>query len=198
MRLFGALYDRVLSWSAHRHAPWALGGLSFSEASFFPIPPDVMLIPMTLAHPKAWWKLALLTTLASAIGGMFGYLIGWLAIDALTPHLVAWGYGHALDVARNAFARWGFWAVLVAGFSPIPYKVFTITAGALTMNPFLVFVASMMGRGGRFFLVAGLIAWAGPRVAPKLRQYIEWLGWSTVALLVLAIGIWQASKAQWL
>lgn len=198
MRLFGALYDRVLSWSAHRHAPWALGGLSFAEASFFPIPPDVMLMPMTLANPKAWWKLALLTTLASAIGGMFGYLIGWLAIDALTPHLVAWGYGHALEAARNAFDRWGFWAVLVAGFSPIPYKVFTITAGALTMNPFLVFAASMMGRGGRFFLVAGLIAWAGPRVAPKLRQYIEWLGWSTVALLVLAIGIWQASKAQWL
>lgn len=197
MRLFGSLYDRVLIWSAHRRAPWALGGLSFAEASFFPIPPDVMLIPMTMAKPKAWWKLALLATMASAIGGMFGYLIGWLAIDALTPYLLKWGYGHALEVARHAFDRWGFWAVLVAGFSPIPYKVFTITAGALTMNPALVFAASVLGRGGRFFLVAGLIAWAGPKIEPKLRKYIEWLGWITVAVLVGAIVVWQVSKASW-
>ncbi|ANJ67856.1 hypothetical protein A9404_11115 [Halothiobacillus diazotrophicus] len=195
MKLFGALYDRVLAWSAHRRAPWALAGLSFSEASFFPIPPDVMLIPMSLAQPRAWWKLALLTTLASAIGGMFGYLIGWLAIDALTPYLVKWGYGPALQAAHNAFDQWGFWAVLVAGFSPIPYKVFTITAGALTMNPALVFAASLLGRGGRFFLVAGLIAWAGPKIAPRIRQYIEWLGWLTVALLVGAIVVWQMFKA---
>lgn len=191
MRLFGPLYDRVLAWSAHRRAPWVLAGLSFSEASFFPIPPDVMLIPMSLAAPQRWWRFALLATLASAIGGVLGYLIGWLAIDLITPYLDRWGYAHALEVARHWFQQWGFWAVLVAGFSPIPYKAFTITAGAMLMNPLGFFVASVLGRGGRFFLVAALIALFGPKIAPRLRQYIEWLGWLTVSLLLLAILIWR-------
>lgn len=191
MKLFGPLYDRVLAWSAHRRAPWALTGLSFAEASFFPIPPDVMLMPMALARPGFWWRFALLATLGSAIGGVLGYLIGWLAMDLIKPYLIEWGYAHALEAARQWFDRWGFWAVLVAGFSPIPYKAFTITAGAMVMNPIGFFIASVLGRGGRFFLVAGLIAWFGPRIAPRLRQYIEWLGWGTVLLLVLVIVIWR-------
>jgi len=191
LRVFGPLYDRVLTWSKHRRATWGLAGLSFSEASFFPIPPDVMLIPMSLARPQCWWRFALLATLASAVGGVLGYLIGWLAIDLITPYLDSWGYAHALETAREWFQKWGFWAVLVAGFSPIPYKAFTITAGAMLMNPFGFFIASVLGRGGRFFLVAGLIALFGPRIAPRLRQYIEWLGWITVVLLLLAILIWR-------
>ncbi|MHB8920766.1 MAG: YqaA family protein [Halothiobacillus sp.] len=194
MRLFGSLYDRVLTWSAHRRAPAALAGLSFAESSFFPIPPDVMLMPMALARPRCWWKFATIATLFSAMGGLFGYLIGWLAIDLMMPYLLKWGYGPTIETAKIWFTQWGFWAIIVAGFSPIPYKVFTITAGALTMNPFLFFLASVVGRGGRFYLVAGLIAWAGPKIAPKLRQYIEWMGWLTVALLIGAIVTWQLLK----
>ena len=191
MKLFGALYDRVLGWSAHRHAPAYLSGLSFAEASFFPIPPDVMLMPMALGRPKCWWWFATLATFFSAVGGLFGYLIGWLLIDAVMPHLLAAGFGPAIEHAKTWFAEWGVWAIIVAGFSPIPYKVFTILAGALTMTPFWFFLASLIGRGGRLYLVAGLIAWAGPKIAPHLRQYIEWLGWGTVALLALAILVWR-------
>jgi len=187
MKLFGPLYDRVLGWSAHPRASWYLGGLSFAESSFFPIPPDVMLAPMTLAKPKRWWRLALLTTIMSVAGGMLGYLIGWLAIDWIEPHIRQWGYGEGFDTAQNWFAVWGFAAVLVAGFSPIPYKVFTIAAGALSMNPLLFILASLFGRGGRFFLVAGLVGLAGPRLEPMLRRYMEWLGWLTVLGLVILI-----------
>jgi membrane protein YqaA with SNARE-associated domain len=195
LKLFGSLYDRVLAWSAHPRAPVALAGLSFAESSFFPIPPDVMLMPMAMARPRCWWQFATLATLFSALGGLFGYAIGWIAIDWLMPYLTRWGYGSTFAHARIWFNEWGFWAIIVAGFSPIPYKAFTITAGALSMNPFLFFVASLAGRGGRFYLVAGLIAWAGSKIAPKLRQYIEWLGWLTVLLLVLAIVIWQVLKS---
>ncbi|MFP4639939.1 MAG: YqaA family protein [Guyparkeria sp.] len=191
MRLFGPLYDRVLAWSAHRRGPALLGWLSFAESSFFPIPPDVMLMPMALARPRCWWWFALIATVGSVLGGMLGYLIGVWAIEAIMPWLASSKYAGAFEQARDWFERWGFWAVLVAGFSPIPYKVFTIAAGALTMNPLGFFLASFVGRGARFFLVSGLVAWAGPRIAPQLRQYIEWLGWLFVVLLVAAILVWQ-------
>ncbi|QGT79100.1 DedA family protein [Guyparkeria halophila] len=191
MRLFGPLYDRVLAWSAHRRGPALLGALSFAESSFFPIPPDVMLMPMALARPRCWWGFALIATLGSVLGGVLGYLIGFWAIEAIEPWLADSHYAEGFDRARDWFAEWGFWAVLVAGFSPIPYKVFTIAAGALTMNPLGFVVASFVGRGSRFFLVSGLVAWAGPRIAPTLRRYIEWLGWLFVAVLLVAIGIWQ-------
>jgi membrane protein YqaA with SNARE-associated domain len=122
-----------MTWAAHRHAPWYLGGLSFAESSFFPIPPDVMLAPMSLARTdRAWWY-ATLTTVASVVGGLFGYLIGMLAIDAVLPLLVDAGYGSRYDQAIAWFAEWGVWVVFIAGFSPIPYKLFTISAGASAM-----------------------------------------------------------------
>ncbi len=186
MRLFAALYDRVIGWSAHPHAPWYLGGLSFAESSFFPIPPDVLLAPMCLARPPAWWRLALLTTLASVLGGLFGYLLGALFLDLLTPWIERMGYAPAMQQARAWFAEWGFWAVFLAGFSPIPYKAFTLSAGALGM-PFLPFVlASLCGRGGRFFLVAWLMARFGAAFEARLRPFMEWLGWGLVAVVGLA------------
>ena len=133
MRLFSRLYERVLDWSRHRHATRYLCALSFAESSFFPIPPDVMLAPMTLARPERGWRLAMLTTVASVAGGLLGYLIGWLAIDAVTPWLVSLGYLDVYERARSWFDEWGVWAIFVAGFTPIPYKIFTIAAGALTM-----------------------------------------------------------------
>jgi len=186
MKLFGPLYDRVLTWSRHPKAPWYLGGLSFAESSFFPIPPDVMLAPMALAQPKSWLRLALLTTLASVLGGLLGYLIGWTALDLFMPWIERMEYTPKLVQAQQWFEQWGFWAVLLAGFSPIPYKAFTITAGGLGMALLPFMLASFIGRGGRFFLVAFLMARFGPAAEARLKPAIEWLGWGTVALAVLA------------
>jgi membrane protein YqaA with SNARE-associated domain len=183
MRLFTRLYDMALRWSRHRHAPRYLGALSFAESSFFPVPPDIMLMPMSLAKPDRAMHFAALTTLASVVGGMVGYAIGYFALEWVAP-LIGEGGRWASAYARASawFAQWGFWAVLIAGFSPIPYKVFTISAGALAMA-FLPFVAaSAIGRGARFFLVAGLLSWGGPAMEARIRLYVEWIGWALVAL----------------
>ena len=192
MRLFGPLYDLALRWAAHPKAPWYLGGLSFAESSFFPIPPDVMLAPMTLARPDQAWRLALITTLTSVAGGVFGYFIGLYALALVEPWIVSAGYWEGYLQARGWFETWGFWAVLAAGFSPIPYKVFTVAAGALAMFLPAFVLASIVGRGGRFFLVAGLIRWGGAAMEQKLRHNVELLGWLLVGLLLLAWFLVQA------
>lgn len=192
MRLFGPLYDRVISWSKRPEARWYLGALSFAESSFFPVPPDVMLAPMTLARPEAAMRLALLTTLASVAGGLAGYAIGYFALDLVEPLLRSAGYWEGYEQVRVWFGEWGFWAVLAAGFSPIPYKVFTIAAGALAMPVPLFALASLFGRGGRFFLVAGLIRWGGAPMEERLRRNVELLGWLLVGLLVFA---WLLARA---
>jgi len=186
MRLFGPLYDRVLSWAGHPHAPRYLGALSFAESSFFPVPPDVMLAPMTLARPEAASRYALLTTVASVLGGLAGYAIGYFALDLAEPWLRGAGYWEGYLEVRVWFERWGFWAVLAAGFSPIPYKLFTIAAGTLAMFLPAFAVASVVGRGARFFLVAYLVRWGGPAVERRLKTHIEILGWAFVGLLVIA------------
>jgi membrane protein YqaA with SNARE-associated domain len=185
MNLFTGLYDKCMQWARHRHATWYLSGLSFAESSFFPIPPDVMLAPMSMAKPGSAMRYALITTLASVVGGLFGYLIGAFFFEWIEPWLQQSHYWDKYQHGREWFARWGFWAILVAGFSPIPYKVFTIAAGTLGMNLPLFVVGSALGRGGRFFLVAGLMAWGGERMESTLRVWVEWLGW-LVVLLVLA------------
>nr|WP_211170888.1 YqaA family protein [Parazoarcus communis] len=179
-------------WARHRHAPWYLGGLSFAESSFFPIPPDVMLAPMSLANPRRAMWFALLTTLTSVAGGLFGYLIGAYAFDAIEPWLRESRYWGAYEQAVAWFGEWGFWAVFVAGFSPIPYKVFTIAAGALSMALLPFTLASLVGRGARFFLVAGLMAWGGARMEAVLHRYIDRLGWATVAAVVLGVLVYRA------
>jgi len=187
LKLFSALYRRAMAWSRHPRAPWYLGALSFAESSFFPVPPDVMLAPMSMAQPKKAWRFALLTTLASVAGGVLGYLIGSLAFDLVAGWLQQAGYYEKYLLAREWFDRWGFWAVFVAGFSPIPYKVFTITAGVISMS-FLPFVlASVIGRGARFFLVAGLMAWGGPAMEERLHRYMDWIGWGLVVLVAVAV-----------
>ncbi len=177
----------ALSWSRHRRAPQYLGALSFAESSFFPIPPDVMLMPMILAKPRRAMYYATLTTVMSVVGGTAGYAIGHFAIEWVQPLIGEGGrWEYAYTTATGWFRDWGFWAVLIAGFSPVPYKVFTISAGALSMS-FIPFVlASAIGRGGRFFLVASLLAWGGEAMAQHIRRYVEWIGWSLVALGVLA------------
>jgi len=184
--LFGPLYDWTLRCAAHRHAPWFLGGLSFAESSFFPIPPDVMLAPMVLARPERAWRLAAITTVASVLGGVAGYFIGVFALEAVAPLLADAGYADAYETARSWFAAWGFWVMVLAGFSPIPYKVFTIAAGAMVVPLMPFVIASALGRGVRFLLVALLVAWGGPRVEPWVRRYIDRIGWSVVILCALA------------
>lgn len=189
MKLFEPLYDRVMQWSRHRHAPRYLATLSFAESSFFPVPPDVMLAPMAAARPRAAWRLAALTTIFSVLGGLLGYVIGWAAFEWIGPWLERWGYGAELAQAEAWFGVWGVWVVLIAGFSPIPYKLFTVTAGALSMALLPFVVASLIGRGLRFFLVALVMAWAGPRAEQHLRPYMERIGWAGVVVLLGAMVI---------
>ena len=188
MRLFGPLYDRVLSWSAHPHAERYLGVLSFAESSFFPIPPDVMLAPMCLADRMRAWRFATLTTIMSLLGGIAGYALGYFSLEAIEPWLHDMGYWSAYLSGRQWFDEWGVWAVFVAGFSPIPYKIFTISAGAAALNLPGFVIASLIGRGTRFFLVAGLIVAGGERLASALPKYVERIGWAVV-LLTVAIGV---------
>jgi membrane protein YqaA with SNARE-associated domain len=182
LKIFSNLYDRVLKWAAHPYAERYLAGLSFAESSFFPIPPDVMLAPMTLARPKRGWRFAAVTTIASVAGGLAGYAIGWLALDAFKPLLMSLGYWDAYILSTEWFVKWGFLAVLAAGFSPIPYKVFTIAAGALHMLLPAFVLASIIGRGGRFFLVAGLIMWGGESMERRLRMHVDTIGWIVVVV----------------
>jgi len=191
MRLFSSLYKRVMVWSRHRHAPRYLAGLSFAESSFFPIPPDVMLAPMALAAPSRAWRFAVLTTIASVVGGLFGYLIGVFAFELVEPVLHNAGYYAKYMQARDWFSEWGFWAIFMAGFSPIPYKVFTITAGAISMALIPFILASLIGRGARFFLVAALMVWGGERMEDTIKQYIDRIGW---IMLLLLIGVILVAK----
>jgi membrane protein YqaA with SNARE-associated domain len=185
VRLFSALYDRVIGWSRHPRAQYVLARLSFSESSFFPIPPDVMLAPMVIARPEKGWWFALLTTIASVLGGLFGYLIGYFAIEVIAPWITQFGYDHHYDRAVDWFGEWGIWVVLLAGFSPIPYKVFTIAAGAVGMAVLPFLLASTVGRGARFFLVAALMRWGGPRYEHLLKRYIDYIGWLMVVAVIV-------------
>ncbi len=187
MRIFSWLYDKVIGWSKHPHASYYLGALSFAESSFFPIPPDVMLAPMSLARPnKAWW-FAFLTTVTSVLGGILGYFIGAFAFEFIEPWILSSSYSSKFETAKVWFDEWGIWVVFVAGFSPIPYKLFTVTAGLLSLAIIPFIIASFIGRGSRFFLVAGLLKYVGPKLEPLVLKYVEWIGWITVLLLIVAI-----------
>ena len=187
MRLFGPLYDRVLAWSRHPHAERYLGAMSFAESSFFPIPVDVMLAPMTLADRSKWIRFATIATVFSVLGGLGGYAIGWGMFEAIEPWLRESHYWDAYLTARSWFDDYGVWVVFVAGFSPIPYKVFTIAAGVAALNLPAFFIGSLIGRAARFFLVAGLVRAGGQRFEDTLSKHVERLGWATVFVTVLVI-----------
>ena len=188
--IFQRLYDLVLAWSGHPRAPAILCGLSFAESSFFPIPPDVMLAPMCLARLKKAWWFATLCTVSSVAGGILGYLIGRLAFAWIEPWLMASDYADVFQVAVESFERHGAIYILLAGFTPIPYKIFTISAGVVGM-PVLPFIAgSTAGRGGRFFLVAGLIRLMGEKAADRLRHWVDIIGWIVLAVAGIVFLIW--------
>ena len=187
---FQRLYDLVLGWSAHPRAPAILCILSFAESSFFPIPPDVMLAPMCLARrAKAWW-FAFLCTVSSVAGGLLGYLIGRLAFDAIEPWLMSSSYAGTFQAAVESFNQWGAIYILLAGFTPIPYKVFTISAGVVGMPVLPFILGSTAGRGARFFLVAGLVRLLGDKASERLRVWVDLIGWTVLALAVAAFLAW--------
>jgi len=189
--MFRYLYKKVLNWSHHRHAPYYLAGVSFAESSFFPIPPDIMLIPMVMSKPDKAWNFAMITTISSILGGILGYLIGYYAFEWLgEPIIQAFGYEEDYHTLVNWFSKYGFIAVVLAGFTPIPYKLFTLAAGAtqMALGPFIV--GSIVGRGLRFFLVAALIRYLGKRLEPVIVRYMDAIGWGTVLLTAVAAGIY--------
>jgi membrane protein YqaA with SNARE-associated domain len=194
MKIFSRMFDRALHWSRHPHAERYLAVVSFTESSFFPVPPDVLLAPMTLAHPQRWWRLAALTTVTSVLGGLLGYLIGYIALETVTPLLHRVGYWGHFETAHDWFERYGFWAIFAAGFTPIPYKVFTIAAGAAHMALLPFVVGSLVGRGARFLLVAGLVRWGGAPIEHHIRRYVDGLGWATLGVLIVGYLAWSALR----
>ena len=190
--MFEQLYRKTIQFSRKNNAPWYLLILSFFESFILPFPPpDILLAPMSLASPNKALYFATLTLSASVAGGIIGYLLGAFLFDYIQPFLIDWGYQSAYETVTLWFDRWGFWAVLIAGFSPVPYKIFTISAGVLGLA-FIPFVlASLIGRGLRFYLVAWCLAKFGPRIEPRLIQYIEKIGWGAVILLLFLIVYYQ-------
>jgi membrane protein YqaA with SNARE-associated domain len=164
------LYARTLALSASPRAPWWLFLVSFAESSFFPIPPDVLLIPMILARPERAWRLAAICTVASVIGGAFGWLIGYALFDLLAqPILALYGYGAKFAAFQESYREWGLWIILIKGVTPIPYKIVTIASGAANFSFPLFMAASVVTRGARFFLLAVLLHYFGA----SIRDFIE-------------------------
>jgi len=181
------LYIRTLTLAGSRHAPWWLAGLAFAEASFFPIPPDVLLLLMGLARPERAFRFAAVCTVGSVAGGALGYAIGFFLFDSLMRTAVA----HALfgpdplGAFQAWYAQWGLWVILIKGLTPIPYKVVTIASGAAHFDFWVFMGASLVTRGFRFFLVAVLLRFFGDAA----RLFIErWLTWVTSAVAVGLVG----------
>lgn len=187
MKLFEPIYQHILRWSKHRHAERYLAAVSFAESSFFPIPVDVMLAPMVFANRSHAWRLAAITTIMSVVGGFFGYVIGAYFFDSFGNQMLDYFDAHETFAAVQAsYLKHGMLIILLAGFTPIPYKIFTIASGVVgvALLPFLAI--SLVGRGARFFLVAGLIKLGGDKLESVILEKVEMLGW--LALLIVAIG----------
>lgn len=180
------LYDWAISLAAGRHAPTALAAVSFAESSFFPIPPDIMLIPMVIADRAKAWRHALVATTASVAGGFLGYFIGAALYEPVAlPILEFYHYADEFAEFQRVFNEWGLLLVFIAGFTPFPYKVITIASGLTGVNLLAFAAASVVSRGARFFLVAALLYWFGP----PIRDFIEKrLGLMTILFVVLLVG----------
>ena len=189
MKKLHRLYNYILHLASHTKASYYLFILSVTESSFFPIPPDVMLAPMCLAKPSKAWNFAFITTIGSVLGGVVGYLIGKFLFENIEPLIERMDYMVAYQNSVIWFNEWGFCAILIAGFSPIPYKVFTIAAGALSMA-FLPFViGSAIGRGARFYLLAFFVRLFGEKIDYMLKKYIDRIGWGLVFIVIIIVSL---------
>ena len=183
------LYDWVIHFADTKHGPTALFILSFAESSFFPVPPDVLLAPLSLGAPKKWLRFALACSIASVLGGILGYCIGMF----LWQNINIWVFAHLGGIGlteenfakfHNWYNKWDFWIVFLCGFTPLPYKVCTISAGIARINIFGFLIASTVSRSARFFLVAGLMGWKGEKIRPFIEKYFNWLSLAFGALLI--------------
>lgn len=188
MKVFQPLFERAMVWSRHPRAPWLLTLLSFFEAIFFPVAPELMLVPMCVAQPKRGFVYAGLSLLGSMLGMFVGYAIGYYAIDLAMPLIAKMGYASQFDSIKQEAAAHGFWLLLIAGFTPVPFKIFTLASGAVGMPLMPFFFGGAIGRGKRVFLVAGAIRLGGVKAEAALRRHIEPVGWIAMALLVGLIG----------
>ncbi len=192
--MFKSLYRWTLALSASRHAPLALGAVAFAESSFFPIPPDLLLVPMSLAQPRRAWAYATICTVASVLGGMLGYAIGALLYDTVGQWLIAtYHYADKMDAMRAAYAQWGWLLILIKGLTPIPYKLVTIVSGLLGYNFALFVLLSIITRGARFFILAGLLNRFGDPIRGALERHFAaiLIGF----LLLIAVGFYVATHA---
>jgi membrane protein YqaA with SNARE-associated domain len=172
--------------AAHRRASWALAAVSFTESSFFPIPPDAMLIPMVLASPKRAWWFATVCTIASVLGGFFGYAIGYFLFETIGQWVInLYGLQAGFAEFQQRFNEWGTWIILIKGLTPIPYKLITIASGAAHFDLAAFALASFVTRAARFFLVAALLRWLGPPVRVFVEKHLTLV---TTAFVVLVIG----------
>ena len=183
-------YNYIIHLASNAKAKYYLFILSFSESSFFPIPPDVMLLPMCMANHSRAWYFALITTVGSVLGGIFGYFIGSYSFDMIEPFLNNRGYIDSYLLAVQWFEDWGFWAVFIAGFSPIPYKVFTIAAGATFMPLIPFIIASVIGRGARFYLIACLVKVFGNKADALIKTYMDRIGWILIGIIALLVSVY--------
>lgn len=196
MKLFKPLYEKALVWAAHPQAERLLAGLSFIEAIIFPVMPEVMLAPMTLARPRHWFRYATISMLFSLIGAVVGYALGHFAFEALRPLFEVLGWLPRIDAmvatlrTEVAGSAWAAFVMLVlAGFIPVPLKIFTWASGIVGV-PMIAFIPGMIiGRGKRVYLLTGAIRLGGPKAEALLHKYVEWLGWLMV-VLILALLVW--------
>jgi membrane protein YqaA with SNARE-associated domain len=180
------LYDWVLHWADTPYGTWALFLLAFCESSFFPIPPDILLIALAVAVPAKALRYALVCSVGSVLGGALGYLIGWQFMAAIGERIVAfYGLEGKVRLIEEVYQRYDAWAVGIAGFTPIPYKVFTIAAGMFKVNFWVFMIASLVSRSARFFLLGGLIYAFGPRIQRFIDRYFNTLAVVFCVLLVL-------------
>ena len=179
------LYEWVLKWADTPYGSWALFILAFSESSFFPIPPDVLLIALAVGKPKKALTFALICSIGSVLGGIVGYLIGWQFMAVVGHKIIAfYGLTERIATMASLYDQYNAWAVGIAGFTPIPYKVFTISAGAFRINFLIFLLASAVSRSARFFLVGGLIFMFGPRIQVFIDKYFNILAIAFTVLLI--------------
>ena len=186
MRFLHLLYDWTMQLANNPRAIWLLGFVSFIEAIFFPIPPDVLLIPMILANIKRAWLYAFVTTITSVIGGLAGYAIGYLAYEQIAePLLLSLGKQAAMSLFSSSINENGFLIVLTAGISPIPFKVVSVMSGFTQMPVFVFLLSALLGRATRFFVVATLLKYYGETIKSFIETYLGWLFLFFIALIVL-------------
>lgn len=185
-KLMRRLYDWTVSWSHKKSSEYALFGIAFMESSFFPIPPDVLLIPLVVTNPKSWWRKALICTAGSVCGAFFGYLIGVLFYQTIGIAIINFYNLHEAVISLNEmYANNAFLTIFAGAFTPIPYKLMTIMAGFSKISLLTLLIASVLGRGGRFFVVAAALRLFGPKIQYTIEKYFNILSILFLVLLIL-------------